>query len=118
MSGKRTPERKKREFSKVITTAVVVTFSLVAVGFIVFVCYEMHRQEDLSPVAYIGTGIVALLAAVLKFYMDRAAKKSETDLKWEETKRLTLFKEKHPDHFTQGTLPVDDVTITTEEGNG
>lgn len=108
----------KREFSKVITTAVVVTFSLVAVAFIIFVCYEMHRQQDLSPVAYIGTGIVALLTLVLKFYMDRAAKKSDTDLEWEKTRQLTLFREKHPEHFTQGRVATGETTMYDEEGDG
>lgn len=108
---------KKREFSKVITTVVVVTFTLVAVAYVAFICYEMHRLQDLSPAAYLSTGIVALLAAVLKFYMTRAAKKSETDLKWEETKRLTLFREKHPEHFTRGSVTYDDMN-TNEGGTG
>lgn len=108
----------KREFSKVITTAVVVTFSLVAVGFLVFVCCEMHRLRDLSPVAYIAPTVLGMLPTVLGLYMWRAKAKSQTDLEWEKTRQLTLFKEKHPEHFTQGTMPVDDVTITPEEGNG
>lgn len=96
--------RKKTEYSKVITGIVVGLFSLVAIGFILFVCYEMHRLRDLSPVAYIGTGIVGLLAAVLSAYMWRAKAKSQSDLEWERTKQLTAFREKHPECFVNGKL--------------
>lgn len=101
---------KKREYSKMATTAVVATFTALAVGFVAFVCYEMHRLEDLSPVAYIGPSIVGLLAAVLGFYMWRAKAKSQNDLEWEKTKQLSLFREKHPEYFTQGTDIYDDMT--------
>lgn len=97
----------RKEYSKVITTAVVVTFSLVAIAFIVFVCYEMHRLNDLSPVAYIGPSIVGLLATVLAFYMWRAKAKSQTDLEWEKTKQLTALREKHPEAFVEGMVNVN-----------
>ena len=100
--------RKKREYSKVVTTAVVTTFSLVAVAFIIFVCYEMHILGDLSPVAYIGPSIVGLLATVLAFYMWRAKAKSQTDLEWEKTKKLTELREKHPESFTEGAVNVNE----------
>lgn len=102
---------RKREYSKVVTTAVVATFTALAVGFIVFVCYEMHVQGDLSPVAYIGPSIVGLLATVLGFYMWRAKAKSQNDLEWEKTKQLTQFREKHPEYFTTGKV---DVTMPSE----
>ena len=96
--------KKKVEYSKIVTTIVVSVFSALAVGFIAFVCYEMHRQSDLSPVAYIGPSIAGILASVLGFYMWRAKAKSQTDLEWEKTKQLTLFREKHPDAFTEGSV--------------
>lgn len=102
---------KKIEFSKIVTTIVVTVFSALAVGFIAFVCYEMHRQNDLSPVAYIGPSIAGILASVLGFYMWRAKAKSQTDLEWEKTKRLTLFREKHPESFTEASVNiVEDVS--------
>lgn len=108
--------RKKIEYSKIVTTIVVSVFSALAVGFIAFVCYEMHRQSDLSPVAYIGPSIAGILASVLGFYMWRAKAKSQTDLEWEKTKRLTQYREKHPDAFTEGF--VDIVDNDTEECMG
>ena len=109
--------RSKREFSKVITAAVLVTFSFVAVFFVLFVCYEMHRLGDLTPVADLADPILAVPAAFVAFYMWRAKAKSKTDLEWEQTKQLTLFREKHPEYFTQGNIAPGDTTID-EGGNG
>ena len=99
---------KKKEYSKIISTIVITIFSALAIGFIVFVCYEMHRLRDLSPVAYIGPSIVGVLVAVFGFYMWRAKAKSQTDLEWEKTRQLTLFREKHPEYFTMGTVDIED----------
>lgn len=107
----------KKEYSKVVTTWVVATFSFVAVAFIVFVCYEMHRLQDLSPVAYIGVGIIGLLTLTLKFYMRRAEAKSQTDLEWEKTKRMTEYREKHPEYFTQGVVAMND-TLSDDGADG
>ena len=96
--------RKRHEYSKVVTSLVVATFSALAVGFLIFVCYEMHRQNDLSPVAYIGASLAAVPIFVIKYYMKRADRKSISDLEWEKTKRLTEFREKHPECFTQGVV--------------
>lgn len=119
-------ERERKEFSKVITAIVVVTFSLMAAGFIIFVCYEMHRQEDLSPVGFIGVPIIMIIAAVLKFYLKRAEAKSLTDLQWEMTRQETLFREKHPEYFIRGRIQTlddgyDDLTQSYNDmtgGNG
>lgn len=109
--------KKKTEYSKIVTAIVVAVFSALAVGFIAFVCYEMHRQNDLSPVAYIGPSIAGILASVLGFYMWRAKAKSQTDLEWEKTKQFTLFREKHPESFTEGTVDISDV-VTSDDCAG
>lgn len=102
----------KKEYSKIITTIILSVFSALAIGFIVFVCYEMHVQQDLSPVAYIGPSIAGILASGFGFYMWRAKAKSQTDLEWEKTKKLTTYREQHPDAFTEGMLNVMDDDIT------
>lgn len=106
--------RQKREYSKVLTTAVVGVILSVAVGFIVFCCYEMHRLEDLSPVAYIGPSIVGVLATSVGAYMWRAKCKSKTDLEWEQTRRMTALREEYPAGLERGqvTDPGDDSTYT------
>lgn len=101
-------DTKKKEYSKIVTTIVLSVFSVLATGFIAFVCYEMHRLGDLSPVAYIGPSIAGILVSVIGFYMSRAKAKSKTDLEWEKTKRLTLFREEHPEMFTEGTVDFDE----------
>lgn len=97
---------KRTEYSKTATTIIMSVFSALAVIFVIFVCYEMHRQGDLSPVAYIGPSIAGILASVFGFYMWRAKAKSQTDLEWEKTKRLTLLREKYPEAFTESTVNV------------
>ena len=87
-------------------------FSLLAVGFVIFVCYEMHRLEDLSPVAYLAAPIVGIPVALFGFYMWRAKAKSKTDLEWEQTKRLTQFREKHPEAFVRVSVDAQDTDTT------
>ena len=108
----------KREYSKIITSIVLTVFSLLAWGFVVFVCYEMHIQEDLSPVADLGPTIVGIPAAIVARYMWRAKAKSKTDLEWEQAKQLTKLKEKYPAAFTRGEVGMDETIITDEGVNG
>lgn len=99
---------KKKEYSKIVSTVLLIVFCTLAVGFIAFICYEMHLTGDLSPVAYIGPPIVGVPAAIVGFYMSRAKAKSKTDLEWEKTKQLTLFRESHPEYFTSGAVEFED----------
>lgn len=105
-------ETNRKEYSKTLTTTIVTIFSVLAIAFIVFVCYEMHRQNDLSPVMYIGPSIAGILTAIIGFYMSRAKAKSKTDLEWEKTKQLTLFREQHPEFFTNGSVEFDDIDMS------
>jgi len=102
----------KREYSKIMAGCVTATLCVLAVVFVVYLCYEMHRLEDLTPAQYIAPTILAALYLVVKSYMVRANQKSQSDLEWEKTKQLTLWREKHPEHFTQGTVN----TETIDEG--
>jgi hypothetical protein len=60
---------------------------LVAV-FIVWCCYEMHRLDDLSPLAYIGPSVITLGATAVGFYNWRA---KQSDMVQIEIKRLELI---------------------------
>lgn len=106
----------KKEYSKDITSIVVIPLVVVAIGFIIFICCEMHRLGDLSPAAYIWPTLGALLVAVVGLYMWRAKAKSLCDLEWEKTKQLTLFREKHPEHFTEGKIDLDDFEDYSDGG--
>lgn len=103
--------RKKKEYSKTMTTIILSVFTILAVLFVVFVCYEMHRLGDLSAVEYLAGPIVGIPAAIVAFYMWRAKAKSKSDLEWEKTKQLTLFRKKHPEYFVKGSIELDEIDM-------
>ena len=104
--------RRKREYSKIVTTILVTVFTALAVFFAIFVCYEMHIQENLEPVQHMAGPILGIPAAIVAFYMWRAKAKSKSDLEWEKTKQLTKFREKHPEYFTRVNIEDDTDDIT------
>ena len=64
---------------------------LLAFGFVVFCCYEMHRLQDLTPIAYLGAGVLVLLGLVVNAYMKRAAAKDLANQKIYETKIMSII---------------------------
>ena len=65
----------KKPFSKCAVSYVL----FLASAFLIWACYEMHRLNDLTPIAYIGTGVVGLIAAALGDTYDLAVKKSKKE---------------------------------------
>ena len=61
-------EKKLPPTSKIMGWTVVI----VCVAFLIWCCCEMHRQNDLSPLAYIGGEIGAILTASFGLYCWRA----------------------------------------------
>lgn len=72
----------KAPFSKACIAYVL----FLASAFLFWSCYEMHRLGDLTPLAYIGSGVVALIAAALGFYVWRAKKTDDYVLALEKAK--------------------------------
>ena len=112
MAGKRVSKSKKRsmrsshiEFSKICVS----TAFLLSLAFIVFVCVEMHLQNNLDPVSYIGAGILLCLAIIVRAYMKRAYQKDLVQLEIEKTKKLSRLKEETGENFTYE--PIADVTL-------
>lgn len=68
--------KKKVPFSKLIIGFTVTICTL----FLVFVCYEMHRLKDLTPLAYIGMAVIGLYSSALGFYVWRARKSDDYEL--------------------------------------
>ncbi len=101
------PNRHFIEFSKV---CVAVAF-LLSLGFIVYVCVEMHLQQNLEPVSYIGAGLLLCLGIIVRAYMKRAYQKDLVNLELEKAKKLTQLKEKHGDDFVYE--PISDVSVDT-----
>ena len=61
-------EKKLPPTSKIMGWTVVI----ICVVFLAWCCYEMHRQNDLSPLAYIGGEICAMLTTSFGLYCWRA----------------------------------------------
>ena len=61
-------EKKLPPTSKIMGWTVVI----ICVAFLIWCCYEMHRQNDLSPLAYIGGEIGAILTASFGLYCFRS----------------------------------------------
>lgn len=94
------------EFSKI---SVSLSF-IIVIGFLAFVCYEMHRLNDLSAVGYIGGGILVCLGIIVHAYMKRAYQKDLVDLEIKKTRQLTALKKKYGDDFVYDEI--EDVTLT------
>ena len=93
------------EFSKIsVSMAFLLSF-----GFIIFVCYEMHIQQNLEPVSYIGAGVLLCLAIIVRAYMKRAYQKDLADIEIEKTKRLTAIKKEAGDDFVYERI--EDVSL-------
>ena len=111
-TGKRVSKSKKRsarrvhiEFSKICVSAAF----LLSIAFIIFVCVEMHRQNNLDPVSYIGAGILLCLAIIVRAYMKRAYQKDLVQMEIEKAKKLSQLKEEAGENFTYE--PIADVTL-------
>jgi len=88
-------KKKKMEFSKKVTIASIILVYL----FIIFVCYEMYLTQNLEPVAYIGAGLVIMLAICVKAYMKRAYQADLVNMKVNQTEQLSELKLKYGENF-------------------
>lgn len=104
---KKEKQKKKIEASKLFTD---LSFCL-AFGFVIFCCYEMHRLQDLTPITYLGGGILILLGIVVNAYMKRAAAKDLARQKIYETQMLSKIKQKYGDNYQEGEAHDTDVKI-------
>lgn len=91
-------KKKSIEASKLFTDLAFI----LAFAFVIFCCYEMHRLQDLTPIAYLGGGVLVLLGLVVNAYMKRAAAKDMMKQKVYETKMLSEMREKYGDNYQEG----------------
>lgn len=92
--------KRKKPFSKTLVMLVIV----IAVGFIAFSCYEMHRLCDLTPIAYIGSGIIGLLATVVAMYMWRAKQSDLYDLEIRKIKDKARLRRRLGEYYSDETV--------------
>ena len=90
----------KWEFSKIV----VITTLVGAWAFVLFVCYEIHIQQSLEPITYIGTGIVGLLTVVIGAYMWRAKQKDLSDLEFKKIEKMAKLREQYGDNVQSETI--------------
>ena len=69
--------------------------ALLAYGFVIWSCVEMHRLNDLTPIAYIGTSVIGLLAAVVSAYMWRAKQQDTFQLELKKSEEMAKLREKY-----------------------
>lgn len=91
----------KPPFSKGLVIFIVVLVT----AFLGFCCYEMHIQKDLSPVAYIGSGVVGLLAAAVGFYMWRAKQSDMYNLEIKKIEEKAQLRKKYGEYYQDETVP-------------
>lgn len=102
---------KKSKFH-IDTSKLLVYFAFaLACGFVIFCCFEMHRLQDLTPVAYLGAGMLVLLGFVVKSYMVRAAAKDMSQIKMIETAELSKLRKKYGDNYQEGNVNPPDLTV-------
>ena len=95
--------KNKIQFSKI-----VVIFVMILVGaFLAFICYEMHRQENLEPISVVGGAVVGLLASVVTFYMWRAKQSDMYNLEMAKIKEKSKLRAKYGENFVNETLEDD-----------
>ena len=94
-------KKKRPPFSKVIVVFIIVLVT----AFLVFCCYEMHIQKDLSPIAYIGTGVIGLLAAVVGCYMWRAKQSDMYQLEMKKIEEKAQLRKKYGEYYQDESVP-------------
>lgn len=102
----KTAHATKKAVKQKVQTSKLIVYSSLALSwaFIIFICYEMHRLCDLSPVAVIGTSLVGMIAATNAAYMWRAKQEDYLKLELEKIKRLSEMKKKYGDDFISEEL--------------
>lgn len=109
--GKRTKkktQRKKPVFFEYSKICVAAAFVLTA-AFLIYICVEMHLQQNLEPVSYVGGGLLICLGIIVRSYMKRAHQKDVVNLEIDKTKQLSKLKEEHGDNFVYER--VEDVNL-------
>lgn len=101
---------KDKSKKRKVPTSKVVVFVVLAlvIAFVAWSCYEMHRLNDISSLAYTGPSVLALGAAAVAAYNWRA---KQTDMVQIELKRLELIAElkvKYGDNLPNETLKAMD----------
>lgn len=95
---------KRKPTSKVALTAGLAT----VVVFLAWCCYEMHRLDDLSPLAYVGPAVCGLGAVVVGTYMWRAKQSDMVEIEMKRLETIAKLKVKYGNDLSESLLkPMD-----------
>lgn len=91
------------------TSKVTLTIGLAVVSvFLAWCCYEMHRLENLDPLAYLGPAVCAMGAVVVGTYMWRAKQSDMVDIEMKRLETIAKLKGKYGDNLSESLLkPMD-----------
>lgn len=80
----------------------------VVIVFLAWCCYEMHRLENLDPLAYLGPAVCAMGAVVVGTYMWRAKQSDMVDIEMKRLETIAKLKGKYGDDLSESLLkPMD-----------
>lgn len=71
----------------------------ISVAFMVFVCYEMHTLQDLTPIEYVADIIKIALPIGIIAYMWRAVMEDKMELQLRYNEELSKGKVKYGDNY-------------------
>ena len=95
---------KKIRTSKATLTAVLTA----VVSFLAWCCYEMHRLDNLEPLAYVGPAVCALGAVVIGTYLWRAKQSDMVEIEMKRLETIAKLKGKYGDDLSESLLkPMD-----------
>ena len=95
---------KKIRTSKAALAAVLA----VVVAFLAWCCYEIHRLDNLDPLAYVGPAVCALGAVVVGTYMWRAKQSDMVEIEMKRLETIAKLKVKYGDDLSESLLkPMD-----------
>ena len=101
-SGKGTKKDTKKKTAKQKKgTSKKITYWMfaIAVAFMIFVCYEMHILQDLTPIEYVADIIKVALPIGIIAYMWRAVMEDKMELQLMYNEELSKGKVKYGDNY-------------------
>ena len=96
-------------FKKVCTSkAALAAVLAVVIAFLAWCCYEMHRLDNLEPLAYIGPSVCGLGVAAVGTYMWRAKQSDMVEIEMKRLETIAKLKEKYGEDLSESLLkPMD-----------
>ena len=96
---KKTTTNKATKQKKGTSKKITYWMFAIAVAFMIFVCYEMHILQDLTPIEYVADIIKVALPIGIIAYMWRAVMEDKMELQLIYNEELSKGKQKYGDNY-------------------